>query len=77
MIEQVTELVAVCIHEPHGDHGLEGYQRGESYRCERIEPAYPQPRYFRVYPSPEHPDYYECAIPRHFARYFNLEEKSS
>lgn len=75
--ELVTELVAVCTTEPRGDHGLEGYQRGEAYRCERVEPDYPHPCYFRVYPSHEHPEYYECAIPRHFTRYFTVQEKSS
>ncbi len=73
----IIEKVAICINEPRGDYGLEGYQRGESYRCECVDPEYPRPCYFRVYPSPEHPDYYECAIPRHFTRYFHVEEKAS
>ena len=27
--ELITKLLAVCIHEPGGEHNLEGYQRGE------------------------------------------------
>lgn len=72
----VTELVASCIQEPRGEHGLEGYQRGESYRCQMIEPIYPTPRYYRIYPG-EPAEYYECAVPRIFTRYFHVEETSS
>lgn len=72
--EIVTELVAVCIYEPRGDLGLEGYQRGESYRCQFVDGNYP--RYYRVFPDIES-DYYECAIPRTFTKYFTIEEKAS
>lgn len=72
----VTELVAVCHHEPRGEFGLEGYQRGNSYRCEFVHTEYPRPRYYRVFPgSPD--DYYECAVPRTFTKFFNIEEKAS
>lgn len=72
----IIEKVAICINEPRGDYGLEGYQRGESYRCEMVEPAYPVPRYYRIYPA-KSDDYYECAIPRSFTKYFRVEEKES
>lgn len=72
--EIVTELVAVCIHEPRGDHGMEGYQRAGSYRCQFVEGN--SPRYYRVFPDIES-DYYECAVPRAFTKFFRLEEKSS
>ena len=72
----IIEKVAICINEPRGDFGLEGYQRGESYRCEMVKPDFPTPRYFRVYPVGSDA-YYECAIPRHFTRYFHVEEKAS
>lgn len=72
----ITEFVAVCHNEPRGDHGLEGYQRGEEYRCELVQPNGPHPRYYRVYPAKDG-DYYECAIPRHFTKYFTIEEIAS
>lgn len=75
--ETITELVAVCIHEPRGTHGLEGYQRAVSYRCQFVEGIENNhSRYYRVFPS-EHSDYYECAIPREFSKFFKVEEKSS
>ena len=33
----ITDFVAVCHNEPRGDFGLEGYQRGESYRCQHVK----------------------------------------
>lgn len=73
----IVEMEALCIHEPRGDHGLEGYGRGETYRCEMVEPAYPTPRYYRIYPAADHPEYYECATPRVFSKFFHVEEKAS
>ena len=35
----ITDFVAVCHNEPRGDFGLEGYQRGESYRCQHVKDA--------------------------------------
>jgi hypothetical protein len=75
-MEAITEMVAVCHYEPRGECGLEGYQRGESYRCEMVKPAGPHPRYYRVYPD-KAGDYYECAVPRQFTKYFTVEEKVS
>lgn len=70
----ITELVAICETEPRGDAGLEGYQRGGSYRCELVEGN--SPRYYRVFPDIES-DYYECAVPRTFTKFFQIEEKAS
>lgn len=67
----ITELVAICLLEPRGDSGMEGYSRGETYRCQRVEGN--SPTYYRVFPSNETPDYYECAVPRVFFRYFRTE----
>lgn len=71
--ELITELVAICVHEPRGQCGLEGYQRGQSYRCQFVEGGHP--RYYRVFPG-EPADYYECAVPRQFIKYFAIEEKA-
>lgn len=73
--ELAIELEAICILEPRGDHGLEGYQRGETYRCQHVRQG-STPPYYRFYPSKEHPEYYECAIPRVAIRYFHIEEKA-
>ena len=70
----VTELVATCIYEPRGEHGLEGYQRGELYRCQFVQEI--MSRHYRIYPG-EPADYYECAIPRTFTKFFRIEEKAS
>lgn len=71
--ELITELVAICVQEPRGECGLEGYQRGESYRLQFVEGGHP--RYYRIFPG-EPADYYECAIPRHFCKFFAIEEKA-
>jgi hypothetical protein len=71
----VTDLVAVCHHEPRGDFGLEGYQRGETYRCQHVKDGDGRPPYYRVYPGED--DYYECASPRSVTKYFTIEEKAS
>lgn len=71
-----VEMVATCIQEPRGEHGLEGYKRGHSYRCQMVEPEYPSPRYYRIYPG-EPAGYYERAVPRTLTKYFSLEEKAS
>ena len=71
--EMVTEYVAICVQEPRGEYGMEGYQRGQSYRCQFVEGGHP--RYYRIFPG-EPADYYECAIPRHFCKFFAIEEKA-
>ena len=70
--ELITKLLAVCIHEPRGEHNLEGYQRGESYQCELVEGK--SPRYYRIWPKDATRERYQCALPRDLLRYFRLEE---
>lgn len=71
----ITDFVAVCHNEPRGDFGLEGYQRGESYRCQFVKDGEGRPPYYRIYPGTD--DYYECATPRSVTRFFTIEEKAS
>lgn len=73
--ELAIDMEAVCTFEPRGEHGLEGYQRGESYRCQYVRQG-SNPPYYRLFPSKDLPEYYECAIPRVATRYFRIEEKS-
>ena len=70
--ELITKLLAVCIHEPSGEHNLEGYRRGESYQCELVESK--SPRYYRIWPKDATHVRYQCALPRDLLRYFRLEE---
>ena len=72
----ITDFVAVCHNEPRGDFGLEGYQRGESYRCQHVKDGDVRPPYYRVEPEAER-DYYECAQPRSIAKDYTIEEIAS
>ena len=67
------EGVAVCVYEPKGWRGLEGYSEGESYRYQEclgpIRGRGDAVRYFRVYPGGD-PAYYEVAAPWTFDRCF-------
>jgi hypothetical protein len=60
--------LARCVAEPRGQHGLEGYGLGQSYRFERCEGA--KSRYCRVYPDVSFPDYYETCGEGVFDGYF-------
>lgn len=68
------ELEAVCIYEPRGLFGLEGYQRGETYRCQFVVKR-GNPPYYRMFPQPGS-IYYECVDRRSAARFFRIEEKA-
>jgi hypothetical protein len=62
---------AICIDEPRGRGGLEGYSLDEKYFYERVEPA-DKPPYYRVWPVAEDA-YYETCSPQTFNRYFTLD----
>ena len=68
----VREGLCLCVGQPMGRHGLEGYDRGEQYKFQECRDA--KGRYFRVYPSALHdwgtPTYYESCGPNEFSRYF-------
>lgn len=66
---EVIEIgVAECIYEPRGDNGLEGYVLGLNYLFHKIRRPDGR-KYYRVWPSVG-VDYYECAGPTMFKRYF-------
>jgi hypothetical protein len=70
---KVGTYQALCKLEPRGDHGLEGYQAGQTYKCEyRTVGARDGKPYFRIWPvcSDDQPDYYETCSPAVFKRYF-------
>jgi hypothetical protein len=59
------EKTVVCIKEPRGEHGLEGYSREKKYKAEDMG------NYWRVWSDPDLPDYYEVCGPEVFKKYFN------
>lgn len=66
------KLTCRCVREPNGDAGLEGYNEGDTYRCERVCCG-PKAPYWRVWPDPEFaPTYYETCGVGTFKRYFKL-----
>jgi hypothetical protein len=67
---------AVCIAEPRGAGGLEGYAQGEQYRFEYRETGASDGKpYYRVWPTPG--DYYETCGTTTFLKYFRpIESKS-
>lgn len=75
--KKITPISALCVFEPRGDYGLEGYQKGGTYKAEYVvSTEITQPlgtkqckRYYRVYPNP-HDSYYECCSYRTFNKYF-------
>lgn len=60
---------AKCMMEPRGEGGLEGYNRGDVYRFERIRAATGK-TYVRVYPGDD--NYRETCGPGIFARHFDV-----
>lgn len=64
---------ATCTYEPRGDHGLEGYQLGKSYKFEFVEHSQSRKRHCRVYPVESNPYYEVCGIVIFF-RFFEEQE---
>lgn len=62
--------LARCVSEPHGDNGLEGYQLGDLYLCEKVIPEHAG-QYWRVWVGDDC-RYYETCGPEVFRRYFQL-----
>lgn len=58
---------AICIYEPRGDHGLEGYLLNRTYLFQMCYDK--KGKYYRIFPS-EELDYYECCGPINFKKYF-------
>lgn len=53
----------ICIYEPRGDYGLEGFELKTVYNCERMN------NYYRIYLQN---DYYETCSIKVFNKYFKL-----
>ena len=68
MMSIVREFKVICHTEPKGDHRLEGYQRGETYRIE--EKSDKNGTYWKVFPVADH-DYGEIIGSKNiFNKYF-------
>ena len=70
---------AICIYEPRGDHGLEGYQLNQEYTYAKhfgpIRNSANKTRltdYYRIYPEGSFSSYYEIATPIDFNKYFKI-----
>jgi len=62
-----------CTRAPMGDHGLEGYELGQTYPVVWLDDSRGKgrPRIAAVYPDPEYsPGYYETTSAGILARYF-------
>lgn len=63
---------AVCIYEPRGDNGLEGFQLNDVHRYVKVHNTCKDSYYYRVFP--ERTGYYETCGPIVFSRYFKKVE---
>lgn len=59
----------ICIYEPRGQCGLEGYAKGDQYRYEFFLKDVSGRPYYRVYPV-ENDNYYETCSVATFTRFF-------
>ncbi|HHF3053150.1 TPA: hypothetical protein ACPJ1H_003965 [Vibrio alginolyticus] len=76
MYESCEFGLAVCVFEPRGEKGLEGYQLGEQYAYRKMKSVTPgQPPYYRVFPTFDS-DYYETCSTRTFNRFFKKEKSA-
>ncbi len=67
----LTTGTAICIKEPRGEYGLEGYNKGDTYAFEVCHPDKLGDKYVRVYHgSTEESDYYETCGPGEFKKFF-------
>lgn len=57
---------AVCVYEPRGDYGLEGFQLGDFYSFQECSDKNGK-KYYRVFPTE---NYYEICGPMIFKKYF-------
>ena len=69
----VLEGTCKCTLAPMGDHGLEGYDKNETYRYQLMLDEPNNKEYYRVYPTLDFPDYYETCAKHHFKKYFAVE----
>lgn len=69
------EMTCICIQEPRGRAGLEGYNLGSTYKCEHMTSPDKKP-YYRVYPEPRESGYYEICGPNVFKEHFKVQKQS-
>ena len=71
--------IAICIYEPRGDHGLQGYQLNQEYTYAKYFGPINKNNntrltdYYRVYPESFN-SYYEITMPIQFNKYFKIKE---
>lgn len=67
----------VCIDEPLGECGLEGYTKSDSYHYQHMSRDRNGKEYMRVYHNLEsYPDFYETCGVKDFHRFFKIEVKN-
>lgn len=66
---------AVCICEPRGDHGLEGFQLNQEHKAQHVVGPLGN-RYWRVWPDARD-RYYEICSERAFSKYFKLTKEKA
>ncbi len=69
--EIISEGTVTCTQSPMAAHGLEGYVKGMPYRYQKIRGPNGA-EWFRVYPDPASPSYYEVCGERVFFAYFKI-----
>lgn len=70
----ITRGAAVCVYEPRGDNGLEGYLLNTEYKIEHVEePEHPKyiKGYFRIFMD-DNSNYFETAGYNVFKRHFKI-----
>lgn len=65
----MTVLVAECINEPRGDHGLEGYRQRDRYIAKLVPNKITRDFHYRIWPVAGD-DYYETCSVQAFNKYF-------
>lgn len=61
----------VCIFEPRGSNGLEGFSLGREYDFQLMQKENKK-KYYRVFPSDIYSTYYEVCKPKTFKKYFKI-----
>ena len=58
----ITYKDCLCVNEPMGSGGLEGYVRGEKYKCQRLEKDNKGNPYYRVFFPDDLTTYETCGV---------------
>ncbi len=67
---KIRDVSCICVCEPRGLNGLEGFTLDDTYKAERMQTKSDAgvKDYYRVYPK--YGNYYETCGPNVFTRYF-------